>query len=186
MIARRCREKAGYQTASNASAHLRKGGPKLRPDLATVPDSRRRNMSAVGAKNTAPELAVRRMLHGMGYRYSLHCRDLPGRPDIVFRLRRKAIEVRGCFWHRHSAPSCRNAVLPVTRREFWSAKLSTNVERDARNEKTLTRLGWDLLVIWECEARESQALAARLSNFLGPSRHHARALSPDRAPKRPA
>jgi len=127
---------------------------------------RRRNMQAIRGKNTAPELAVRRELHRMGYRFRLHASDLPGRPDIVFRRRMKAIEVRGCFWHRHSAFECRNAVVPKSRREWWLAKLGSNVERDRRNLEAIEALGWDVLIIWECEVADA-GLGRRLATFLG-------------------
>ena len=134
-----------------------------------VSEARRRNMSAVRGKHTKPELAVRKLLHRLGYRFRLHRRDLPGRPDIVFSSRRKVVEVRGCFWHRHPDPSCRNAVLPRTRAEWWQAKLDTNVARDERNMKSLLELGWEVLVVWECEA-DAPELAVRLAHFLGPAR----------------
>lgn len=134
-----------------------------------VLEARRRNMSAVRGKHTKPELLVRSLLHRMGYRYRLHGRDLPGRPDIVFPTRRKAIEVRGCFWHRHPDPACRNAVMPATRREWWQAKLDANVARDARNLAALEDAGWAVLVLWECEVRRDQGdLSRRLRAFLGP------------------
>lgn len=136
-----------------------------------VSELRRRNMRAIRAKNTKPELLVRRLLHSMGYRYSLHCAQLPGRPDIVFHSRRKVIEVRGCFWHRHPDPNCRNTALPTTRRDYWAAKLAANVQRDARNAAALTKLRWDVLVVWECELTSVNTLAKRLAEFLGPTRH---------------
>lgn len=125
-------------------------------------------MSSVRSKHTKPELVVRSMLHAMGYRFRLHRRDLPGRPDIVFPSRHKVIEVRGCFWHRHPDPTCPNAVLPRTRTEFWSAKLAANVERDERNVRLLTDLGWGSLILWECQLADPVALAKRLADFLGP------------------
>lgn len=136
----------------------------------SVPDARRRNMQAIRGLDTKPELTVRRLLHGLGYRYGLHDRTLPGRPDIVFAARRMAIEVRGCFWHRHPDPSCRNAILPATRREWWSEKLQRNVVRDARNLEALAAAGWQVLVVWGCETRDQDALRHRLVDFLGPPR----------------
>ena len=100
-------------------------------------------------------------------RFQLHRRDLPGTPDIVLAGRRKIVEVRGCFWHRHPDPACRNAVLPKVRAEWWAAKLARNVERDARNLTALQAAGWSVLVLWECEVRDEAALAARLRSFLG-------------------
>jgi DNA mismatch endonuclease Vsr len=102
----------------------------------------------------------------MGYRFRLHRRDLPGTPDIVLAGRRAIVEVRGCFWHRHPDPSCRNAVLPRVRADWWAAKLARNVERDARNLAALRDAGWSVLVLWECEVKDETALAARLRAFL--------------------
>lgn len=127
-------------------------------------------MSAVKGKDTAPEVAVRRLLHKLGYRYRLHVRGLPGRPDIVLAGRRAVIEIRGCFWHRHPDPTCRNAVLPATRRQWWAEKLEANVARDARNLEALEAMGWKVLVIWECEIRDPATLAQQLTRFLGPSK----------------
>ena len=118
-------------------------------------------------KHTTPELRVRRLLFRMGYRFRLHRRDLPGTPDIVLSGRRKIVEVRGCFWHRHPDPACRNAVLPKVRAEWWAAKLARNVARDAQNLTALQAAGWSVLVLWECEVRDEAALAARLRSFLG-------------------
>ncbi len=132
-----------------------------------VPDARRRAMSAIRSQNTGPEMAVRRLLHSMGYRYRLHRRDLPGKPDVVLPERRKIVEVRGCFWHQHPDPTCRSASMPKTRSEFWRAKFEGNVARDHRNEQALTDLGWSVLVIWECEVRRPD-LEHRLRRFLGP------------------
>jgi len=130
-------------------------------------DSRARSelMRRVQGKHTKPEIAVRRVAHALGYRFRLHRRDLPGRPDIVFASRRKVIFVHGCFWHRHS--ECRRASTPTTRRDFWEAKFARNVARDTRKERELREAGWGVLVIWECETRDLQFVAERLRNFLG-------------------
>jgi DNA mismatch endonuclease Vsr len=136
-----------------------------RPLFDDVPAARRRNLAAVGAKDTAPEMAVRRLLHRMGHRFRLHRRDLPGTPDIVMPGRRRIIEVRGCFWHRHPDPACRNAVLPRTRADWWAAKLARTVERDAGNLAALEALGWSVLVLWECEVTRP-GLESRLRSFL--------------------
>lgn len=114
---------------------------------------------------------MRRLIHGMGYRYRLHRSDLPGRPDLAFPARRKAIEVRGCFWHRH--PGCRYASLPKTRRAWWEAKLEGNVARDARNVAVLEQMGWRVLVLWECELANMPAVSGRVRDFLGPSAREA-------------
>ncbi|MGD0433569.1 MAG: DNA mismatch endonuclease Vsr [Acetobacteraceae bacterium] len=141
--------------------------PLVRPAFDDVPPARRRNLAAVAGKDTAPELLVRRLLHGMGYRFRVHRRDLPGTPDIVLPARRKIVEVRGCFWHRHSNPACRNAVSPKVRADWWAAKLTRNVERDERNLTALGDAGWSVLVLWECEVKDLAGLAARLRSFLG-------------------
>lgn len=122
-------------------------------------------MGRIRGKDTRPELALRRLLHGLGYRFRLHRRDLPGRPDLVFPGRRKAIFLHGCFWHRHQG--CRNATIPKSSADFWTAKFRANVDRDARNLADLAALGWDVLVVWECELKAVD-LEARLRTFLGP------------------
>lgn len=122
-------------------------------------------MSRVGTKDTDPEMRVRRAAHALGYRYRLHAKDLPGSPDLVFRGRKKVIFVHGCFWHRH--PGCGQASMPSTRREYWQAKFDRNVARDAAAETTLREAGWDVLVVWECETKDSQGLKDRLRRFLG-------------------
>ena len=124
-------------------------------------------MGRIRGKNTGPELAVRRLAHRMGYRFRLHRRELPGRPDIVFASYRKVVLVHGCFWHRH--PGCRFAYVPKSNAEFWHEKFDSNVERDARTLGQLTDLGWRSLVVWECETDDRSGLAGRLSEFLGPT-----------------
>lgn len=132
---------------------------------------RRRIMSAVRGRNTKPEMAVRQLLHSMNYRYRLHKKGLPGSPDIVFGNRRKAIFVHGCFWHRH--PGCSKSTVPKTRSEFWSQKFERNVERDRQVERCFAEMGWQSLVLWECETRALETLARRLSLFLDdPSGNH--------------
>ena len=121
-------------------------------------------MARVGPKDTKPEMIVRRLLHALGYRYRLHRRDLPGTPDICFPARRKAIFVHGCFWHRHEG--CRRTTDPKTRAPFWKEKFEQNVTRDRRKMAALLDLGWDVLVVWECEAERSPILVQRLTNFL--------------------
>lgn len=124
-------------------------------------------MRRVRAKDSKPELAVRRLVHGMGYRYRLHRRALPGTPDLVFGPRRKVVFVHGCFWHRHPEPSCKLARLPKSRLDFWVPKLEGNRQRDVRNIDALKELGWDSLVIWECETTgDSEVLAMKLREFL--------------------
>ena len=122
-------------------------------------------MRAVKGKNTAPEMTVRRLVHGMGYRYGLHRRDLPGSPDLVFRSRNKVVFVHGCFWHAHH---CRSGDrVPKTRPQFWSSKIETNRRRDIRTKRELSRLGWSYMVVWECELKANERLARRLARFLG-------------------
>ena len=139
-----------------------------RPDFSDVPEGRSRNLAAVKGRDTKPEMIVRSLLHAKGYRFRLQRRDLPGRPDIVFPGRKKVIDVRGCFWHRHPDPRCKNAVLPATRSVWWAEKLGRNVERDGTNVRALEALGWHVLVLWECEVRAGgESLVQRLISFLG-------------------
>ena len=123
-------------------------------------------MGRVRGRDTKPEMVVRRLLHAMGYRYRLQARDLPGRPDIVFRGRRKAILVHGCFWHRHPDPSCKLARLPKTRLDFWLPKLEGNRQRDEANLERLRAMGWRVLLVWECELRDREQLANTLRRFM--------------------
>lgn len=129
-----------------------------------TPTQRRFNMSRIRSKNTGPELAVRRVVHAMGYRYRLHVRDIPGRPDLVFPRLRKIIFVHGCFWHMHSCP--RGLVQPKTNAAFWDLKRRGNVARDRSIVRTLRRAGWSILTVWECEVRRPDRLERRLRRFL--------------------
>lgn len=122
-------------------------------------------MRAVRSKDTKPEHVVRRLAHGLGYRFRLHRKDLPGRPDLVFPGRRAVILVHGCFWHGHDCS--KGQKRPATNQAFWDAKLDGNKERDEKNEAALKEAGWRVLVVWECELRDRDALAARLRTFLG-------------------
>ena len=126
-------------------------------------EQRRRIMQAVRTRDTGPEMIVRRLLHRSGYRYRLHRKDLPGRPDVAFLSQRKAIFVHGCFWHGHGCPKGR---LPKSRLDYWEPKLSGNKERDQRREEELRSMGWDVLVIWQCETADLGDLAGRLHGFL--------------------
>ena len=117
-------------------------------------------MSRIKGRNTKPELIVRRIAHGLGFRFRLHRRDLPGSPDMVFPRYRTVVFVHGCFWHRHDG--CPYAYRPKSRIQFWTKKFEENVSRDARNEMALRGLGWRVLVIWECETRNQTAVRARL------------------------
>lgn len=129
-------------------------------------DERSERMGRVKSANTKPEMTVRRMVHGLGYRYRLHRRDLPGKPDLVFGPRRKVIFVHGCFWHRHSASNCKLARLPKSRRDFWLPKLEANRLRDIQNRDLLIKAGWSVLEIWECEIPDKENLTKRIEGFL--------------------
>lgn len=129
-------------------------------------EERSKRMALIRAKDTGPEMVVRRLVHGMGYRYRLHCKDIPGTPDIVFRRKKKAIFVHGCFWHGHSDPSCRLARLPKSRLEFWEPKLSGNRQRDIAVQEALTRLGWRVLIVWECLTGRTEELKENIRAFL--------------------
>jgi len=127
------------------------------------PEERSRIMSHVKGRDTTPEKRVRSLLHSMGYRFRLQRADLPGKPDIVLPKFKTVIFVNGCFWHRH--PGCKRATLPKSNAEFWRQKLEKNVARDRRNIQTLKDLGWYVLIIWECELKDTMTLQARLSDF---------------------
>lgn len=131
-----------------------------------VSDDRRRIMAAIKGKNTRPELAVRSLVHRLGYRYRLHKVGLPGRPDLVFAARQKAIFVHGCFWHCHQG--CRLANTPRTHTDYWGPKLKANKARDQRIESQLAALGWQTTIVWECETPDLGRLEKRLRTFLGP------------------
>jgi DNA mismatch endonuclease (patch repair protein) len=122
-------------------------------------------MSRIRSGNTRPEIAVRRLLHALGYRFRLHRRDLPGKPDIVLPRHRLAIFVHGCFWHQHTG--CRLASKPKTRQEYWTPKLAGNVARDARAQAALRAAGWRVEVIWECDARRPLQLERRVLEAVG-------------------
>ena len=123
-------------------------------------------MRAIRSKGMKPEMTVRRLVHGMGYRYRLHRHDLPGRPDIVFPGRRKIIFMHGCFWHQHHDPNCKRAHTPRSNADYWEPKLERNRARDEEHRAKLREMGWDELVIWECELKDLDKLAARISRFL--------------------
>ena len=121
-------------------------------------------MSRIRAKDTAPEINVRRIVHRMGCRFRLHRKDLPGSPDIVLARHRKVIFVHGCFWHMHQ---CRyGRVKPQTNRAYWQKKRKSNVDRHRKNVRALKRLGWKVLVVWECWTRDTAPLEKRLQDFL--------------------
>ena len=119
------------------------------------------NMSRIRSKNTRPELVVRSLLHRMGYRFRLHQKGMPGRPDIVLPKYQTVVFVHGCYWHRH--PGCRFAYTPKSREEFWQHKFRKNVARDKANRTDLAALGWNVVIVWECETRELDVLARKVN-----------------------
>ncbi|MBZ9883491.1 DNA mismatch endonuclease Vsr [Mesorhizobium sp. CA10] len=130
-------------------------------------DSVRRSaiMASVHSKDTRPELIVRRTIHALGYRFRLHKRDLPGKPDLVLARHRLAVFVHGCFWHRH--PGCSKASLPKTHQDYWREKFAANRERDERVYAELTTAGWRVEVVWQCETRDKARLRQRLAETIG-------------------
>src|SRR5262245_13806810 len=123
---------------------------------------RSHNMARIRSKDTGPEMAVRRLVHGMGFRYALHRPDLPGRPDMVFVSRRKIVFVHGCFWHQHAKATCRDSRVPKSRLSYWLPKLQGTVHRDQQHVLALRTTGWRILVVWECELGDPAALGRRL------------------------
>lgn len=122
--------------------------------------TRSRMMAGIRGKDTGPELALRRALHRAGFRFRLHAKELPGRPDVVLPKWSAAVQVHGCFWHRH--PGCRFATSPATRPEFWAAKFAGNVERDTRNHAALLALGWRVATVWECALSKERLANTRV------------------------
>jgi DNA mismatch endonuclease Vsr len=122
-------------------------------------------MARIRRGDTKPEMTVRRLLYRLGYRYRIHFRDVPGRPDVAFTRKRKAVLINGCFWHAHEG--CAAYRLPKTRVEFWRNKFAKNRERDARLLRAASDAGWATLVLWECEINDLKALSLRLRTFLG-------------------
>ena len=129
------------------------------------PSARSENMRRIRSKNTKPELVVRSLVHKLGYRFRLHRKDLPGKPDLVFPSRRKAILVHGCFWHGHE--TCPNGRRPKSRENYWNPKIDRNMQRDTETQQVLEAMGWQVLVVWECELGNLEATAASLTKFLG-------------------
>jgi DNA mismatch endonuclease (patch repair protein) len=149
----------GSKTANSISYDGRGFMDKLTPERRSV------NMARIRSKDTMPEMLVRRLIHGLGYRYRLHAKDLPGTPDLVFRSRKKVIFIHGCFWHQHA--DCREGRVPSSRQSYWMAKLARNKERDRERLHTLTGMGWKVLVLWECQLVNRAALERKISVFLG-------------------
>lgn len=131
-----------------------------------TPAERSARMARVKGKGSSAEMTVRRVVHRMGYRYRLHGAKLPGRPDLVFPGRKKAIFVHGCFWHRHPDPNCKLARLPKSRQDFWIPKLEGNRARDQRQLEELEALGWSALILWECELKNEAFLENEIRTFL--------------------
>lgn len=153
-------------TLSATQLHVRAASLRCHPLTDTISAERRSALMArIRSKDTKPELVVRRLLHGLGYRYVLHDKRLPGSPDLVFPSRRKVIFVHGCFWHGHS---CTLASNPKTNTEFWMTKIEGNSRRDKQHRRALVKLGWDVGVVWECSTRrhDLSLLARRLTKFL--------------------
>lgn len=128
-----------------------------------APLTRSEVMARVKSKNTQPELRLRRALHATGLRYRLQAKELPGRPDVVFRQVRLAVFVHGCFWHRH--PNCEHARMPKSRLDFWKPKLTANVERDVRQRSELEAAGWTVITVWECEVQNDATLSRTVENI---------------------
>jgi DNA mismatch endonuclease (patch repair protein) len=128
-----------------------------------TPAQRSKCMAAIRGTNTSPEIAVRRIAHQMSFRFRLHAKELPGKPDLVFPRLRSVIFVHGCFWHQHT---CNDGHMPKTRLDYWKPKLKLNQDRDRRRRSQLRKLGWRVLVIWECQTKDSERLRGRLKSFL--------------------
>ena len=133
------------------------------PDIMT-PTQRSQRMSRVKCKDSKAEMRVRRMVHRLGFRYRLHNKKLPGKPDMVLTRHKKVILIHGCYWHQHGV--CRPLAIPENNSDFWRKKFADNLRRDRRNFEQLTELGWNVLVVWECETKDAEALGARLRAFL--------------------
>lgn len=128
-------------------------------------EKRSQNMAAIHSENTSPEIAVRRIVHSLGYRYRLHVPNLPGKPDLVFPSRKKILFVHGCFWHCHNR--CKRAAIPKTRTAFWREKLTANADRDRRKRHELRAMGWKVLTVWQCQLRSPKQLTEQIDAFLG-------------------
>lgn len=132
-----------------------------------TPEQRSERMSLIRGKDSKPEMMVRRLVHSLGYRYRLHRRNLPGKPDLVLPRHHTVIFVHGCFWHRHHDPACALARMPKSRLDFWEPKLEANRLRDIRNKEALEAAGWRVLVIWECEVKDPLRISDKVREFLG-------------------
>lgn len=143
----------------------RKMKKKATPKNSSVSPARSAQMALVRNRDTKPEMRVRKALHAAGLRYRLHDKRLPGKPDIVFPSRRVAVFVHGCFWHRHASSNCKLARLPKSRLDFWLPKLQGNFDRDKIKQAALRAIGWQVLVIWECEVAADKNVAALVNRI---------------------
>ena len=138
-----------------------------------TPEQRRRNMAAIRGRDTKPEMVVRKLVKGLGFRFSRYPKRLPGKPDLVFTKIRKIIFVHGCYWHLHDCKY--GQVVPATNRKFWQEKRHGSALRDRRTRAALRKLGWSVSVIWECQTKDAARLERRISRFLStptkPSKH---------------
>jgi DNA mismatch endonuclease (patch repair protein) len=141
--------------------------PLAVPAEPAVTAARSRIMRSIRQKHTKPEVLVRKVIHAMGFRFRLHQRDLPGKPDIVMRRHGVIVQIHGCFWHQHG---CSISNIPRTRKEYWIPKLARNVERDGIHHSLLTSMGWRVITVWECEASDIATLSKRLRRLLGVKR----------------
>ena len=126
-------------------------------------------MAAIRSRDTQPEVRVRKLLYSLGFRYRLHVKELPGKPDIVFASRRKVIFVHGCFWHQHPASACLDGRRPKSNSAYWNPKLVRNMERDQEHSAALKQEGWKVFTIWECETAQKAVLEKKLLRFLQPT-----------------
>lgn len=130
------------------------------------PELRSENMRRIRSKNTIPEIRVRKLIYGMGYRYRLHWDKLPCKPDIIFPGRKKVIFVHGCFWHQHSDINCNYVHKPKSRLNYWLPKLEKNKQRDIKNQNEIEKYGWKYLVVWECQISDTDEFKSKLKKFL--------------------
>ena len=148
-------------------------------DTLTIAE-RSRLMAKIRGKNTGPERAVRSLLHRAGYRFRIHVRDLPGKPDVVLPKYRTVVFVHGCFWHRHRG--CKIATMPHSHVAFWTEKFRRNVANDARHRRRLRRLGWQVVVVWSCQLKHPDRILAKIEQALRPRRRICRLVQPQRLP----
>ena len=132
---------------------------------------RSKRMALIGGKDSVPEKKLRKLIHGMGFRYRLHVTSLPGKPDLVFASKKAVIFMHGCFWHRHR--NCRLARLPKSKLDFWKPKLEGNRKRDIQNQGKLKDMGWRVLVVWECEMSDLKKVSVKVAGFLEPGENKA-------------